>query len=301
MFSAQDRLYYRDMFGFDPDCDQHPLAEGSGFYYEEFFSLAKDPMLIQDGITIGARVISTDGKCLNRIIMRRGDIEASVDCVHTAIYSIPAGQLNDSYQMTTNLREIVEFAQTTEKREIYLPPEEHFAALKSYVAGIAEIGITTMLRTAYITVDDSFDILPFGFNIQMQRQVISAILRVSPRTGQYFLRDTLLEIAELAPRDWFMSRLALFGDIFPFWAIVISDPATFTAMDDILASEVFRYKVAKIPSTSPMILSELARDQHYFIRRAVASNPSTPEGILNVLQRDENLEVRQAATGCLDN
>ncbi len=141
---------------------------------EQFYPLLQDPDLHAAGVEIGARVIFHELDCPKlRIIFRRGTKEAEVACVHVAIY---AGSLDD-------LPPPVDLAKSTERRPISLAPEEHFFALNSYVAGIAELGIATMFAAAREAAN-----LPVGFNSLMQEQFLQALFQLVPLVGLNILQ-----------------------------------------------------------------------------------------------------------------
>ncbi len=55
--------------------------------------------------------------------------------------------------------------------------------------------------------------------------------------------------------------------------------------------------IASNPSTPPEVLTELATDDRWQVRKAVATNPSTPPEVLIQLASDKDWDVREAAAG----
>ncbi len=131
-----NRIYYQQVWGFDPvnAMQGHPLTQ---FWYEESFSLVNDPLLDVAGVKIGAKVeVESDNIVRNRIIFGRNNQQAVVECTHTIVYSFTPGEEDPAKD-----EEGKSISGLNENQPIQLPPWEHFVALKSYVAGIAEIGI----------------------------------------------------------------------------------------------------------------------------------------------------------------
>ncbi|HMF34951.1 MAG TPA: hypothetical protein VKK79_26250, partial [Candidatus Lokiarchaeia archaeon] len=140
----EDLEYYRKTFGFDPDADL-TILEGPPrvFRYEASFPLANDFLLNRAGVEICARTEMDAYRIRNRIIFRRGEREAVVDCVHTAVSTLdPAMLLSETGDVD---EERLEQVASTEQQQTRLPLAAHFASLKSYVAGIAELGIGNIL------------------------------------------------------------------------------------------------------------------------------------------------------------
>jgi len=104
-------------------------------------------------------------------VFRAGDKEACVECVHVAVYAGPLESLPPD----------AELARSSESHPIKLAPEEHFFALNSYVAGIAEAGLGGMFALAREAGN-----LSVGFNALMQRQVLTVLSRIAPAVALDF-------------------------------------------------------------------------------------------------------------------
>ncbi len=152
-----------------------PPPEGTR---EQWYPLANDPGLHAAGVEIGARVtFQGDKPPKMRIVFRAGGKEASVECVHVAVY---AGSLE-------SLPPEAELARSSERYPIQLAPEEHFFALNSYVAGIAEVGLGAMFAAAREAGGD----FPVGFNALMQHQVIEVLCPLVP-----------IALIDILSKDW---------------------------------------------------------------------------------------------------
>ncbi len=89
---------------------------------------------------------------------------------------------------------------------LVLSPWEHFAALKSFVAGIAELGIQNILIRTDTTDDGNRTPISFGFNDRMQDQVLGALLALAPISTQGVLRDRIVHLVESAPLEWILPK-----------------------------------------------------------------------------------------------
>ncbi len=140
MLPESTRDYYRSTWGFDPITGCHILRKG-GFRYEECFPLSQDLPLQAVGVMICARVDWKGDDIRNRIVFRRTDAKgrrrkASVECTHTVAYAEPEGDTPLDI-LESLAKEMMDEISENPRRPVILPPWEHFAALKSYVAGIA--------------------------------------------------------------------------------------------------------------------------------------------------------------------
>ncbi|GAB4330039.1 MAG: hypothetical protein Kow0069_37700 [Promethearchaeota archaeon] len=268
IMDEETRQYYVRLFGFDPLRDKKPLRGwDDGFLYEVFFPLEKDPQLSALGIDVGARVVveSRGQRPHNRIVFRRGGAggrEESVLCVHTAVAQIPVGDL-----VGANDEDLLQMARSTEGVPVSLPPEEHFVALKSYVHGIAEMGVTNAFLATYHSPAVSANFLPFGFNYYMQTQIARCLSSLA-RDGELdaFLKHLLVSMKALLPPDWLRSRLELIQGIFfnstlawrrVFFGSLRLFRAFWRAMGE--NSEGYLLRAASWTRASPGVLAFLAR------------------------------------------
>jgi hypothetical protein len=326
----EDRVYYREVHGFDPFADAIPIEDGSKSYkYEAAFDLDKDLFLREAGVTIIARLEVGYASMHNRIVFKCQEKEATVDCVHTAVCQIsPRDLLNKSRWDTESEtaegvseieEDLLESAKSTEHNPVNLPPEEHFASLKSYVAGIAEMGIVNMMLATYHSDHVNPETLPFGFNALMQKQIVRALINVAPNATREILRNLVVELAHSVPPDWFRSRLYLLDGMYDMKEVICTDPLTFEEILATMPSPELKIMGATFPGTHPHILARLAQDrdpqvkvqvaknenlhprdlenfaldESAEVRTAVARHPRTPQRILNILVDDPDIRTRK--------
>ncbi len=253
------RAYYREFFGFDPN---ERIKLPKGFKYEYFFPLENDPELHHAGVIIGARVeVQGEGSrklIHNRIVFKREGKEASVKCVHTAVCSLPAMEA-----FTADETKIVELAHSTESKPIDLSPEDHFVSLKSYVEGLAALGIRQVIGIAYVNQDIFTENLPFGFNSMMQRQIIQALRTIAPSATQALVREFIIGLAEGAPADWFNNRLPVIDEIYDLKEIILTDPQVFEIIDSYTQSLNLRVLAVSYKKTHPAIVEFISQDTRY--------------------------------------
>ncbi|MHA1732369.1 MAG: hypothetical protein ACTSU5_10510 [Promethearchaeota archaeon] len=159
-----DSAYYREAWGFDPGRVRREAPAGSDLAYllEDGFPLDAygDEVLDALGFTLWARVeVDRDGGASNRLVLRAelGGHEATVSCVHLAVYEAPVDVL-----ARLDERDQANLARSTEGVQIDLPPLEHFAALRSFASGLSEIGLEAVLATGGRN---------FGFNSLLTNQL----------------------------------------------------------------------------------------------------------------------------------
>lgn len=247
-----DREYYKSVWGFDPVDDRH-IVEGRFQYWAEF-QLPGDPRLTAAGVKIAAEVtFVARGDILNHIVFIKGKREARINCTHTVIYS---GTVDDALTLAQDgilnkFRTLGEQALFNRAGTAKLPPEEHFVALRSYVAAIAEAGIESLLGAGAPPAWDGHDLgmsQPFGFNAAMRTQVVAALREVAPTTAESILRNVFAELVTTGGPEWFRSRLMLLDGLYfhylmrnfvnnefilkagisaPFAQFILEDPAFF--------------------------------------------------------------------------
>ncbi len=322
--SPVERQYYRDVYGFDPVTDQIQSNRREKWYcYETWFPLTQDIELHSAGVRVGARVdVDSDGHLQNRIVFQKDKIEARVECTHTIVLAGPA-QDAISYVLdkaTTNARLTKEERNMIERAGslVDLPPWGHFAALKSYVAGIVEIGIKNMLRGSSIsaiepslqekTANVDGNLLPFGFNTVMQNQIIRALYEIAPASTMDLMANWFVELIESAPLKWLkkrrktlFSRLQSQEFITYLWNHM--PPEWFAAnLEKIreLFSDDFFHLIHGLSASdweviNPTLLQSLKNSLDEGNRIAVALSPNIPLTILEDLLDDPSPRVKRAA------
>ncbi|GAB4311662.1 MAG: hypothetical protein Kow0069_12150 [Promethearchaeota archaeon] len=204
------RRYYVEVHGFDPVADAMPLNTELGTYvYEAEFPLSNDPLLAAAGVNIVARVEVGPGGPKNRIVFVRKNRKAMVTCVHTAVRV--GGDL-DAKRLMEGPWEHVKVLESG--GSVTLSPEEHFVSLKSFVAGVAETGIQTMLRNSFASEDVNPFTLPFGFNASLQRQVLRALRSLAPDETQEIVSEFFKDLLERVPEEWLAARLRILDGIY---------------------------------------------------------------------------------------
>ncbi len=211
--SEAERAYYRETWGFDPveDCLSSIHSERR---YEASFPLAQDPPLQTAGLTIAARVEWKGRDIHNRIVIRRGPYEeAAVECTHTIVLTGRAEQAwtlaEDVYTAPDRLSEADMATLARGGGPVALPPWEHFAALKSYVAAVAEAGIVNLLKGQFHPREEGGEerpAVPFGFNADMQAQVTRALVTVVPDVVVPLLRELAAVLLDTAPPQWIVDH-----------------------------------------------------------------------------------------------
>ncbi|GAB4329631.1 MAG: hypothetical protein Kow0069_37180 [Promethearchaeota archaeon] len=324
-----DRDYYQRVHGFNciPERVAHGVTGEVRLRYEEGFPLKADPTLDKAGVKIFARVDFTpDGfSSQNRIVFKQGGLESSVQCVHTALC---VARPKDAFELVLDDgTRVVEMARSTEGWPVVLPPEEHFVSLRSYVAGVAELGLGNMLLASYHP-GNPFDpsCVPFGFNSTMQRQVTVALKKLAPLAFDEFVRSVVLELVATVPVEWVIRRFNALDDLINVRSVLYSDLDRFKAMYDGVrhdpkpllvdcakyagtasplldflvdvtgeekaeAEEVLTW-VASNPNTTPHTLNRLASSRFWRVRKAVAAHSCSPKHVLERLSYDPCREVR---------
>ncbi len=213
-----ERQYYRDVHGFDPVIALHfPNKTTRYLHYEEWFPLLEDPSLHAAGIEVGARVEIDDKEGVhNRIVFRKGEREATVECTHTVVYAgpiegMPISAFDDGIAQTRlSKSDRLHLAQTG--GHVQLSPWGHFAALKSYVAGIAGAGFANLLvvgnvwSTSDREIPEAMEPAAFIFDTIMQIQILRALRTIAPVSTLSFLADWCINLLETTPAEWFEAR-----------------------------------------------------------------------------------------------
>jgi hypothetical protein len=223
--STSSRQYYRSQWGFDPINDW--VKRGSDLRaLEAWFSLEADPSLAAAGVEIGARVIfnlrsntihnEIAFRCRPHMAWSKRYRESAIECIHTILFCGPLDDAIRCNEETPHGKPEPIQSAIRSRRAIRLPPWEHFAALKSFVSALAEMGIINLLQAAHQPEAIPPESLPYGFNTMMQAQVLRALSRVAPLAGSALLRDFFLELIDTAPKNWLHCRLPLLSKLFHY-------------------------------------------------------------------------------------
>ncbi len=246
-----DRDFYKHHFGFDPVADRITKVPPASldeeidyttmpveFRYEVTFPLVEDEILHAAGIRIGARCdVFQDGTAHNRVFFKRGDLETAIRCVHTVLNSPPNSSQESPLQL--GLDRFLESGNTlTDERSLArfnspdskISPQDHFTALKSYVAGIADVGLSTFLaakREEKTRLGESWGTLQYW---HVTSQLVNALLQIAPDVYDPFIRQFLIPLIDALPSTqlgtaWtslnleFSSNKAFFGKPEDFMAL----------------------------------------------------------------------------------
>ncbi|GAB4317818.1 MAG: hypothetical protein Kow0069_20670 [Promethearchaeota archaeon] len=319
MRRPQDVAYYRTVWGFDPESDRAPLP-GGGFRYEVDYELLNDPALHAAGVRVCARV-DVDGEGThNRIVFKQGGGETAVYCTHTAVLAaeVPVEELDLAVSKAagaSGASGVAVTAGVAGARGVAgpvagdgssgfepaaaavvdaLPPEEHFASLKSYVAGLAEVGLANVLVAAHRPAGVDVDALPFGFNPAMQAQVVAALRALSPDALQALILDFLVKLVRVVPVGWFDDKLQAFdrhflgrpglaqarwelhsefGILAYLFTDVFPKPEAFERLLGACPSWRFRKLAARYWGTHARALEVLSTDPDWGVRAWVQNHP----------------------------
>lgn len=169
------------------------------------FDPVNDPALVNSGIIVAAVTTynQTEG-VRNRIVFHGPDGTGAVGCVHTAIYSTTLDKMPGEKEL----------ARSTEFKQVKLPPEEHFFALRSYVQGVLDFGICNMMGATYQSNEWDPSNLPFGFNALMQQQILFAITKTSHDASDALLLRFLRDLGKTVDKGWLDKRYKRFTEIY---------------------------------------------------------------------------------------
>ncbi len=215
-----DRQFYKANFGFDPLADRITTFPPASldeeldyasipleFRYNAIFPLMADELLYAAGLDIGARCdVFQDGTIHNRIFFKRGELETAIRCVHTVLYA-PLEVADKQPLILGNDRFLASGNILTDERPIAriaipasnITPQEHFIALKSYVAGIAEIGLATFLaakRDENVGLGETWATLQYW---HVTSQIVNALLQIAPDVYDPFIRQFLIPLIDALP------------------------------------------------------------------------------------------------------
>jgi len=258
--------------------------------WEQWHPLPNDPDLFAVGVEIGARVrLQLRRRPQLRIVFRIGGKEASVECVRLAMYPGPLG----SFPLDEEL------ARSPAHRPVKLPAEEHFFALNSYVAGIAEVGIGGMFTLAWEAGP-----LSVGFNTVMQSQILRALLRVAPAAALNLYLWVSVNESQVGADS--RRERVLVGSVKRDLDQILSKDTTFPP--EVLAhlagdgSVNIRRLVAKHHNTPPEVLARLAEDADVNVRLNIAGNKHVSQETLACLAGDgeQNAYVQERARETLE-
>ncbi len=268
--NEDERDFYREVWGFDPTVALSvPEGTGTMYYkyrYEAEVPFPNDLSFGKAGVQILARV-DTDktGRAHNSIVFRRETVEGVVRYTHTVAYTGSADEVAQLIEKPTSLATSWWSMQENPRRDAILPPWGNFVALRSFIAGLAEIGIVRILTAYYLpsreeSEQETIDIFPFGFNPEMQSQVIRALWRVAPATADAITWDIIAELMDNHSPAWWDSNVELIQKVFGVRRLACKSLPLFRLVNHGLKSWAFRKEVALNPLTVQEVLEVLAKD-----------------------------------------
>jgi hypothetical protein len=207
----EERSYYRETWGFDPETDKNTGRNPAvAYYYQASIPLGQDPQMQEAGVKMSAQVeVTSEGRSFNRILFERGDKHASVECIHTILYSAPAEEV-----LSLPKDRLQEMLGVPYRTLVTLPPWEHFAALKSFSTGLAEVGVLELCRPPYRSRELGDNPFFLGFNRELWSQLTQAIFQVAPELLKSRIAEFLGDLLEEVPAKWIMERWHLLEDTY---------------------------------------------------------------------------------------
>lgn len=185
--------------------------EGKFKSYSEFYHLH------DIDVDIGAFTYNEGSGIRNKIVLRKtvkGKIrEASVDCVHLALYDTTLADY-DGDRMWNWI--------SNESKHVSLEIDQHFFALKSYVQALSEVGLMKIINQAFLHSDSNF-----GFNTQMHSQFTRALAVLDKdlvkEIAYSFIVDVLNSRDYKDAKKWLMDKKDAITNRFQLSSYTIGD------------------------------------------------------------------------------
>ncbi len=162
---------------------------------------------------------------MRKIISKTGkvELEDKVSCIHTALLDIPVDDFGEVTKQANFEQDMLSIRSSEGLREIYLPVEEKFIALSSWVAGIAEAGKNAFRIQAeieaYARLEYPFTCRLLNFAVSVDRVFLPKYLQMVIRECRY---DGVLHFASLR------------ANLAPIFEIIRNLPEDFPGADHIL-------------------------------------------------------------------
>lgn len=145
--------------------ERQTIDESPNHYrFLKCFDFVKDKSFQKTGVRICAVTEVIGSEIKNRIVFTRSGFEALVTCVKTTV----TNQGADS--------------------EFLLKPEEHYLAMRSFVAYLVETGIKECFIRSH-EVEDRTDREPLGFNYLMRKQILRALSAIARSETEEFIEE----------------------------------------------------------------------------------------------------------------
>jgi hypothetical protein len=133
------------------------------------------------------------------LVMSRDKMGGVIECIHTIIHGASIDPVDQGFQKPIELS------------PIELLPEDHFIALCSWVQSIVELGLLNCLVGAH---EYGVDRIQFGFNVQMQHQVMRCIKQFNLDMYENLVKRVILEIIENSTVEWREKRWDLLNETY---------------------------------------------------------------------------------------
>ncbi len=193
----------------------------SGKENKETIFEAKFPFIREDVFLI-ARVNAETGRqhlVMQKIDLNTGkvEIEDKIVCIHTAIMDIPVKEFAELHNNIVSQEElqknILNIRSSEELDEIELTPEEHFKALKSWVAGIAEAGLNSF------SIQDEID-----KSLNLMYPIVNFIMRFLIKVDNSFIFEYLSKIERECRFEGERHDTSLIANLIPILDILVIEP-----------------------------------------------------------------------------
>ncbi len=196
--SKEEREYYRSAWGFDPVGAAQPLVEGK-FRYNACVPLE------DIGVIICARVIWHEKGHCSYIIFQRDTEETYVASTNRLIYAgltpiTPGFDFNirtPREKLTPEARELLRRA----GNPAVLPPWVHFAALKTYITAVAELGLLSLFRQSYPDPKESEYATSHSTFAEWHQSFAWGLHAIAPSIAEAVFRDLATEFFGKHPMD----------------------------------------------------------------------------------------------------
>ncbi|GAG78869.1 unnamed protein product, partial [marine sediment metagenome] len=180
----QKRQYYIDVWGFDPLTNvtqvkksQHEVyyheRYNSKYKFEESYELNNDPILKDVGVKILARTYVGANGVFNKIVFTHDQREHLVNC---NLYSIIKRPISLFESLGNSVLPIAVISLEDIAAQNPILPSDEFVYLKSYIAGIAELGLENILSANMEFKKGEIQLYPFTFQENLRTEIAIAIL-----------------------------------------------------------------------------------------------------------------------------
>ncbi len=140
-------------------------------------------------------------------------LEDALDCIHAAVCDIPINKFNEVSNGEDFEVKILQIRSSEQLKEIHLEPEEKFVAFRSWVAGIAEAGISAF------EIQGEIDTAA-----HLQYPVTNRLLRFLARVDSGFIPMYLDYVDRTASHEGVRHRAYLVASLLPVLEGLVQEP-----------------------------------------------------------------------------